>query len=107
MTILVGGESIAITFVQNQREEFLVSSDNGDDQLKQLLNVESQAADTKRVEKVLRRARASVGQRDTMVFALVRVWSTLAELLAPFFALLAQRTAEAKHSNKHRPTSKS
>ena len=40
------------------------------------------------------RARRQVGQRDTLAFALVRVWSVLARLLAPVFAFLGEKQAQ-------------
>ena len=42
------------------------------------------------------RARRQVGQRDTLAFALVRIWAVLARLLAPLFAFLGERQAEAQ-----------
>ena len=45
------------------------------------------------LSKTLRRVRANVAQRDTLLFALVRVWSVLAALLAPIFAALATQQA--------------
>lgn len=41
------------------------------------------------------RARRQVGQRDTLAFALVRIWSVLARLLAPLFAFVGERQARA------------
>ena len=41
------------------------------------------------------RARRQVGQRDTLAFALVRVWSVLARLLAPVFAFFGEKQAQA------------
>lgn len=40
------------------------------------------------------RARRQVGQRDTLAFALVRVWSVLAGLLAPLFAFFGEKQAQ-------------
>ena len=51
-------------------------------------------ANTTLTSKVMRRARASVGQRDTLLFAIVRIWTVIAELLAPIFAQIAARQAE-------------
>ena len=42
------------------------------------------------------RARRQVGQRDTLAFALVRLWAVLAKMLAPVFAFLGERQAEAQ-----------
>ena len=47
-------------------------------------------ADDLRVTRAVRRARAAVGQRDTVLFALVRIWASLAQILAPLFARLAR-----------------
>ena len=40
------------------------------------------------------RARRQVGQRDTLAFALVRVWSVLARLLAPVFTFFGEKQAQ-------------
>ncbi len=40
------------------------------------------------------RARRQVGQRDTLAFALVRVWSVLARLLAPLFTFFGEKQAQ-------------
>lgn len=42
------------------------------------------------------RARFNLGQQDTIVFAFVRVWASLAKMLAPIFAFLA-----VKHARQH------
>ena len=47
------------------------------------------------LSRTLRRVRANVAQRDTLIFALVRIWSALAALLAPVFAALATSQARA------------
>ncbi len=41
------------------------------------------------IESVLKKSRAQTGQQDTMSFALVKIWVTMAELFAPMFANLA------------------
>ena len=41
------------------------------------------------------RARRQVGQRDTLAFAMGKIWSVLAKLLAPLFAAFASRQAAA------------
>ena len=40
------------------------------------------------------RARRQIGQRDTLAFALVRVWSVLARLLAPLFTFIGEKQAQ-------------
>ena len=40
------------------------------------------------------RARRQVGQRDTLAFALVGIWSVLARLLAPLFAFIGRKQAQ-------------
>ena len=54
-----------------------------------------------RVTTALSRARRQVGQRDTLSFALVRIWAVLARLLAPFFAAFGERQARALHQNSN------
>lgn len=58
-----------------------------------------------RVSTALGRARRQVGQRDTLTFALVRIWAVLARLLAPVFATVSERQARALH--KHGASSRS
>ena len=69
-----------------------MSTDNDD--IRALLKAPSAPSSEKPdLTKTLRRVRANVAQRDTLVFALVRIWSALATLLAPIFAALATRQA--------------
>lgn len=44
---------------------------------------------------VLRRARSQTGQRDVLLFVLVKIWAALAKVVAPFFAFLGEKQAEA------------
>jgi len=55
-----------------------------------------------RVSTVLVRARRQAGQRDTISFALIRIWAVLARLLAPFFAAFNRRQAAAIHKHSAR-----
>ena len=52
-----------------------------------------------RTRLVVSRARRQVGQRDTLAFALVRIWAALARLLAPVFARFGEVQARAVHPN--------
>lgn len=68
-----------------------------EDQIRKLLRVTPPTGTkTPLTDKVIRRARAGVGQRDTLLFAIVRIWTVVAELLAPIFAQLAARHAKFK-----------
>lgn len=60
-----------------------------------LLKVDDSAADEQpqRLDRVLRRVRASVGQKDSFLFAIVKFWTVIAEMVAPIFAQLAARQA--------------
>lgn len=72
-----------------------MSSDNDDD-IRRLLNPSPiTPANQTSIARALKRARASVAQRDTLAFAIVRIWTTLAALLAPLFATLATKQARA------------
>lgn len=65
-----------------------------DDKLRELLKVETPPQRKMTLtDRVLRRARRGVAQRDTVLFAIVRIWQVIAELLAPVFAQLAERQA--------------
>jgi len=43
----------------------------------------------KQRQATISRARSSIGQRDTVMFAFVKMWTVLADLLAPIFAALS------------------
>lgn len=43
----------------------------------------------------VQRARASIGQRDTVMFAFIKLWTVLADMLAPIFANFAAKRAIA------------
>lgn len=43
----------------------------------------------KQRQDTISRARSSIGQRDTIMFAFIKMWTVLADLLAPIFATLA------------------
>ncbi len=52
------------------------------------------------------RARRQVGQRDTLAFALVRIWAALARLLAPLFAFLSEKQARTHYQKPSGPASR-
>ncbi len=53
--------------------------------------------------KAVSRARRQVGQRDTLAFALVRIWAVLARLLAPLFAFFGEKQARTIYQNTSGP----
>ncbi len=53
--------------------------------------------------KAVSRARRQVGQRDTLAFALVRIWAALARLLAPLFAFFGEKQARTIYQNTSGP----
>ena len=64
--------------------------------VRQLLGSNGQPPGRKKLTKaVMRRARSRAGQRDVMVFALVKIWAAFAKVVAPFFAFLGAKQAEA------------
>ena len=66
------------------------------DDLRQLLKGETSAGhDRRRTSKALNRARRNVVQRDSLTFVVVKLWATLARLLAPFFAAFGEKQAQA------------
>ena len=74
---------------------------NENDDIRQILNGDQLPKnDPDRTRKVMNRARRQVGQRDTLTFALVKVWATLARLLAPFFAAVGEGQARALQRTK-------
>ncbi len=54
----------------------------------------SEADEDARLQRVMRRVRANVGQRDSLLFAVVKFWATIAEMVAPLFAQFAERRAK-------------
>ncbi len=50
------------------------------------------------------RARRQTGQRDTLAFALVRIWAVLARLLAPLFAFFGEKQARTIYQNTSGPS---
>jgi hypothetical protein len=76
----------------------------GDDQIHELLRVPSQDQSSgDRLPGVVRRARARAGQRDTLLSAIVKIWTVIARLLAPIFAQLALRRAEIVAPIRRKP----
>ncbi|MEM8983314.1 MAG: hypothetical protein AAGC71_09820 [Pseudomonadota bacterium] len=72
-------------------------SDNDDTRIKALFDAAPPPdADPEHdpLDRVMPRVRAGVGQRDTLLFAIVRIWTAIAEMLAPVFAQLGERRAE-------------
>ena len=59
-----------------------------------------------RARSAVSRARRQVGQRDTLAFALVRIWSALARLLAPLFAYFGEKQARTVYQNTTGPASR-
>lgn len=69
--------------------------DDTEQRLRELLKVEQREAEaSNRVSRTMAQVRAGVGARDTLIFAIVRIWTVIAKLLAPLFATLAVRKAE-------------
>ena len=56
--------------------------------------------------KAASRARRQVGQRDTLAFALVRIWAALARMLAPLFAFFGEKQARTIYQNTSGPASR-
>lgn len=68
---------------------------DSEQELRDLLKVEHpDQAGADRVAKTMSQVRAGVGARDALIFAIVRIWTVIARLLAPIFAMLAVRKAE-------------
>jgi uncharacterized protein YacL (UPF0231 family) len=72
-----------------------------DDELERWFKDETKPND-KNIQSVLKTAKKNVGQKDTLMFAFVKIWVTMAELFAPLFANLAIKNSKAlnpKQSN--------
>ena len=54
-----------------------------------------------RVQSALFKARASLAQKETLAFMLVKFWTVLAKVFAPFFALAVKRHAHSMASQSH------
>ncbi len=64
---------------------------------------QSRQADQTLIAGAMQKARSTVGQRDALTFALVRVWTVLAEMLAPLFAHLAVMQSSSVRAHKPSP----
>jgi hypothetical protein len=53
-----------------------------------------------RVARSMKRVYSGIGQRDALLFAIVRVWLTLATLLAPIFATAVRKKAQIEAQNR-------
>lgn len=69
-------------------------SEDSEVEIRRLMEVKPDEKPTSnRLSQVLRRASAGVGQRDSILFAVVKIWTSIAEMLAPIFAQFAERKA--------------
>jgi len=67
-----------------------------DPEIRQLLQAEAGSSNDPKLARIaLVKARRQVGQRDTLAFLFVKIWAALAKVLAPVFALIGERQAEA------------
>lgn len=58
----------------------------------------------KQRSKTIHRARSSVGQRDTILFAFIKMWTALADVLAPLFAnFSAKKSVSTKPTKINKP----
>lgn len=77
---------------------------NNDDELKALLGGDGDILDPPnedsphedRISKGLKRTRTNLAQQQTLSFMLIKIWVSVAKILAPFFAVVAKRQAEAR-----------
>lgn len=72
---------------------------NEDDELAGILGgptpQEDDGESSHRVKRTLRRTNASLGQQQTLGFLLIKLWVTVAKVLAPVFAALANKHAQS------------
>ncbi len=74
-------------------------SENPETEIRRLMAVQpDEKNESTRLNQVLRRTRAGVGQRDSILFAVVKIWTTIAEMLAPIFAQFAERKAATERA---------
>lgn len=65
-----------------------------DDEDLEALFKSNEAPKNDNIESVLKKTRQQTGQHDTMSFALVKIWVTMAELFAPMFANIAIKNTD-------------
>ena len=71
-------------------------SEDNDPRIRDLIGYSGERSDSPRLTRAaVIRARRQVGNRDTIVFAFVRIWAVLAKILAPFFAVFGTKHAHA------------
>ena len=69
---------------------------DNDEQIKRFLAAEKASAKPfpeAKHQSAMARARFSIGQQDTIAFAFIRIWASLAKMLAPIFAFIAVKNA--------------
>lgn len=76
---------------------------SNNDDIRALLKADQPDGRTPEDEQILTgamlRVRSTVARKDTLTFALIKVWTVLAQLLAPLFARLAVSQARAARRN--------
>jgi hypothetical protein len=89
-------------------EESDLDNEFSDEKIKALLNTDSHPTAShykKQRAAAIARAKSNIAQRDTILFAFIKVWSTIAEMLAPIFAAFAAKSAHQQSylkANKER-----
>ena len=75
-----------------------------DEQIKAFFKADSGIEEsilTKARKSAIARTRFNIGQQDTVLFAFVKLWTTLAKMLAPLFAFMAVKHAGRRSNSLH------
>ena len=71
------------------------------------LEAEQSTDSNKQLSNTLKTAKSEQGQKDTIMFAFVNIWVTMAELLAPLFATIAVKNSQAINPKFKKQSSRS
>ncbi len=81
-------------------------SNDEDDEIKALLSSDDghdtdASSKHNHVDAAIKKTRESLAQRETLAFVLIKLWTTIAKILAPLFAQAARYQAEnmSHHQN--------
>ncbi len=74
--------------------------DINDQQIQALFNNDTITPPNDQQKRLRKRVSFNMAQRDTTLFAFVRLWTALAELLAPIFATIAAKRNITKLTQK-------
>lgn len=69
-------------------------------------DIDQQSQETDRLRTAISRTRFNVAQKDAVSFSFIKIWTTIAEMLAPLFANFAAKKYSPERRHKHNKPAK-